>query len=125
MESEGDTLRVAEQEFFAECARVGFGIRELGAVAIVGGAGQAAFADALAVLRSLPSGAGFAAFCARIPNGPALMAAHEARMAAKAREARRCSFCRRPGTSERPLAQGPGRVAICRDCAQLVLDALE
>ena len=125
MESQGDAIRTAGEEFFAECARVGFGVRELGAVAISDRAGHASLADAMAVLRSLPSGAGFEAFCARVPGGATLLAAHQARMAAEARKPTRCSFCRRAETPERRLVQGPRRVAICRECAQVAIDALK
>lgn len=62
MESQqANAIEAAGAEFLAECARVGFGVRELGAVLISDSAGHR-FADAMAVLRALPSGAGFQAF---------------------------------------------------------------
>ena len=124
MESEqADAIGAAGAEFLAECARVGFGVRELGAVLISDSAGHR-FADAMAVLRALPSGAGFQAFCNRVPDGAVLWAAHQARQAKEARRPTRCSFCRRPATAERRLVRGAGWVAICRECAESVVDLL-
>ena len=126
MESEEvDAIEAAGAAFLAECARVGFGVRELGAVMISESAGHPRLADAMIVLRALPSGAGFQAFCDRVPDGGALWAAHQARQARETRRPTRCSFCRRAATAERRLVRGAGWVAICRECAESVVDLLE
>ena len=125
MEINADAIHLAGEEFFSECTRVGFGIRELGALLISDRTEYPRLGDAMTVLRALPVGAGFKAFCDRVPGGAALWAAHEERVAAEKRQPTRCNFCRRPATSERRLVRGAGQVAICRECARQALRALD
>ena len=103
-------------EVFSEFARIGFGMYELGGLALTESASLARFRD---LLREIPTGAGFAAFCERVPDGTALWAAYEERLKEDRAQPTTCSFCLRSESAERRLILGPNHVAICSDCVRL------
>jgi len=103
----------------AECARIGFPLRELGGLAFTGEDALAAFHT---LLQEIPTGAGIAGLRKRMPN---VVTAEEELGQLTRDEPTICSFCGQRRTEGRRLVSGPNHVAICSECVRRAAEWIE